>query len=85
MSVDFENTPLKDENGEVIKDVDGNPILYKYFLNDFPDPEHERIAEKNLVGDVIYMFLKFGTPIPESMNITEKQIEAGRKELELQS
>jgi len=60
MEISFENTPLRDENGKIILDASGNPILYKYFLNDMNDEDEddkEQIAlikreaeqEKNLV------------------------------------
>ncbi|RME20813.1 MAG: hypothetical protein D6800_12785 [Candidatus Zixiibacteriota bacterium] len=35
----FENTPLRDENGEIIRYANGKPVLYKHFLNDLPDDD----------------------------------------------
>lgn len=80
MSADFENKSLKDENGKTIRYANGRPILYKHFLNDLPDEEHELMAAKLIITNTIDMFLDSDIPIPASMNITEEQIESRREE-----
>lgn len=78
---DFENTPLKDK-GRTIRYHDGKPVLYKHFLNDLPDPEHERATAKTLKTTMIDLFLRYGTPISDSANISKERIEKRRKELQ---
>lgn len=49
MVTDFENTPLRDENGKIILDASGNPILYKYFLNDMNDEDDDDKEQISLI------------------------------------
>jgi len=36
---DFENTPVTNDDGKIIRYADGKPVLYKHFLNDLPDDD----------------------------------------------
>lgn len=54
MAVDFENKPLKDDDGNIIKTADGKPVLYKHFLNDLPDPEHETYSNMTATERLAY-------------------------------
>lgn len=64
MSIDFENKPLKNENGKVIRTADGKPILYKHFLNDLPDDEHE---DKWSARERIRFYGRLGLKVPECL------------------
>ena len=75
MSVDFENKPLRDENGKKIRTADGKPVLYKHFLNDLPDEEHS-VYPKLSNSEKIAEWENLGIEPPEdllkSMNDKEK-------------
>ncbi|MFQ5500141.1 MAG: hypothetical protein ACE5FH_10775 [Candidatus Zixiibacteriota bacterium] len=62
MTTDFENRPLKDENGEIIRYDDGKPVLYKHFLNDLPDEELKLTAE-----DWAKQYKALNFPVPENI------------------
>ena len=66
MSVDFENKPLKDENGEIIRYANGKPVLYKHFLNDLPDEEHEVFSNLS-DAERVAEYRRRGFPVPENL------------------
>jgi len=54
MSPDFENTPLKDyKTGRVLRFADGEPILYKHFLDD-PDEDYDTYSKMTLAEKLAY-------------------------------
>lgn len=63
---DFENKTLKDEDGTVLKTADGKPILYKHFLNDLPDEEHEVFRRLSAAKQIEY-YHELGLDPPKSL------------------
>ena len=63
---DFSNTPIRDENGKIIKMADGSMILFKHFDNDLPD-ESEEIFSNMSAADQLKELEGSGIPIPQRM------------------
>lgn len=76
MAVDFENKPLKDDDGNIIKTADGKPVLYKHFLNDLPDEEHDVYGRMTAVEKLAYTRSMGLEPTPELIKAAAKENES---------
>lgn len=75
MGDEFENTPLKGKNGKILRYADGKPILYKHFLNDLPDEEHEVFRRLSAAQQIEY-YHELGLDPPKSLlDAVEKEKE----------
>jgi len=66
MGDDFENKTLKGENGKILRYADGKPILYKHFLNDLPDEEHDVFSKLSSAEQIEY-YHEIGLDPPKSL------------------
>lgn len=67
MPTDFENRKLKDDAGNVIKYENGEPVLYKHFLNDLPDDDIVAKVAAITPQEWVDFHIELDLPIPAEL------------------